>query len=173
MKRSLLVLKFVFAAMLAAEAGCEVPGQQKQVPAGNDPNLIAACTGYMASRVEVLPLTRFTQASSGGQGMRLEVYVGLFDAFNSQVKSPGVFRFELYERVSRSSQSKGKRLTIWPDIKLVNPADNNAYWLDYMRVYRFYLNFEPQKNQSCELQVTWFCPDQRRLMNDFELSYGE
>ena len=43
------------------------------------------------------------------------------DSFGSAIKSPCIFRIELYEYVERSPSPLGKRLEIWPDIDLIDP----------------------------------------------------
>ena len=39
-------------------------------------------------------------------------YVSLMDVFGSQIKGPAVFRFELYEKVVRSSEPKGNKCSL-------------------------------------------------------------
>jgi hypothetical protein len=95
--------------------------------------------------------------------------VGLLDGFDCQVKSPVVFRFELYKKVERSAEPKGKRITIWEDIDLTEPGKNNEYWRDFLRAYEFILDFEPIGKPSYILQVTCLCPDGKRLSAEFAL----
>ena len=73
--------------------------------------------------------------------------VSLLDPFDCQIKSPGVFRFELYEYVQRSAEPKGQRVIIWPDIDLTECSENNNHWRDFLRAYEFNLDFGPQRNQ--------------------------
>ena len=75
------------------------------------------------------------------------MYAALRDSFGSCLKAPGVFRFELYEYVQYSSEPKGKRIIIWPDIDLTDAAENNEYWNDFLRAYEFSLDLEQDMNQ--------------------------
>jgi len=82
---------------------------------------------------------------------------------------PGVFRFELYERVVRSAEPKGRRIVIWPDIDLTGAAENNEYWRDFLRAYEFNLPFEAQIKQCYILQVTYLSPSGKRLSAELSL----
>jgi hypothetical protein len=93
----------------------------------------------------------------------------LLDSFGCQVKSAGVFRFELYERVERSAEPKGRRVVIWPDIDLIDAAANNENWRDFLRAYEFNLDFDLQGSQNYVLQVTCLCPGGKRLSAEFGL----
>jgi hypothetical protein len=93
----------------------------------------------------------------------------LLDSFGSQIKSPGIFRFELYQRALRSAKPKGKRVEIWEDIDLTEPAINHEYWRGFLMAYEFDLPFELDVNQSYILQVTCLCPNGRRLSDEFAL----
>jgi hypothetical protein len=86
------------------------------------------------------------------------------------MKSPGVFRFELYEKVPRSAEPKGKRISKWPDIDLTDAVENNARWRDYLRAYEFTLPLESETGQSHILQATCLCPNGKRLSAEFALA---
>ncbi len=128
---------------------------------------------YAPSKVRIMPLTEFTADSDIGNGTQLRVYVSLLDAFGCQIKAPGKLRFELYRRVFRSADPRGKRIKIWPDIDLTIPDINNHYWRDFLRAYKFNLNFNPQKDRDYILQVTFLCPLGRRLPAQFVLEHAK
>ncbi len=126
--------------------------------------------GYLPARVRICPLTEYNLFPNSDRFPRIRIFLNLYDAFGSQIKSPGVFRFELYEYVHRSADPKGKRITIWPDIDLKDLDKNNEYWRDFLRAYEFNLDFDPQAPaQSYVLQVTCFCPNGRRLLAEYTL----
>jgi hypothetical protein len=91
--------------------------------------------------------------------------VCLLDSFDSQIKTPATFRFELFQHLQRSTDPKGRRLYIWPDIELVEPAANNSHWQDFMRAYVFTLPLEQPRlaGEVCILQATCLCPSGKRL----------
>jgi hypothetical protein len=126
-------------------------------------------TAYGPVKVDIMPLTEFTTADNGEKPSKIKVYVSLLDSFDCQIKTPAVFRFELYDRVLRSAEPKGKRILIWPDIDLKNATKNNEYWRDFLRAYEFNLPFEPESSKSYVLQVTSLCPGGRRLSAEFVL----
>ena len=118
--------------------------------------------------ISILPLTKIETGDKGPAVIR--AYVSLLDGFGSQIKTPAVFRFELYEKISRSPEPKGKRVVIWPDFDLCGPGDNNRHWQDFLRAYKFDLDFKPQKNQNYVLQVTCLCPSGKRLTAEVNLA---
>jgi hypothetical protein len=133
-------------------------GRNPQVPAGFTP-----------VKIGILPLTELSGPSDASQRAKLSVFVALLDAFGSQIKAPGVLRFELYEHIPRSAQSKGQRLTLWPDIDLTSPAPNNKYWRDFLRAYEFVLDTQATRDKTYILEVTCMCPDGRRLSGEYVL----
>jgi len=143
-------------AMLLANAGCELfPGLAAKT--NNDFKKLSVYSHYAPAKI------------GSTQQVKIKPYVSLLDSFGSQVKSPGIFRFELYQRVLRSAEPKGRRVVIWPDIDLTDPAANNEYWRDFLRAYEFDLPFEPDASQSYILQVTCLCPNSRRIFAEFAL----
>jgi hypothetical protein len=141
--------------------------------------------GFAPVKIGILPLTEWSGPSDAGQGGRLNVFVTLLDAFGSELKAPGIWRFELYEYIPRSAQSKGQRLTLWPDVDLTNPVQNNKYWRDFLRAYEFTLDTgSPTQNsvlggptqagrdKTYILEVTCMCPDGRRLSAEYVLKNG-
>ncbi len=158
-------------AMLLANAGCELfPGLTNKT--NTDFKKLSVYSHYAPAKINIIPLTEFTSAG-GTQKVEIKPYVSLLDSFGSQIKSPAVFRFELYQRVLRSAEPKGRRVVIWPDIDLTDPAANNEYWRDFLRAYEFDLPFEPDASQSYILQVTCLCPNGKRISAEFALKLAK
>jgi len=124
---------------------------------------------YAASKARIVPWTGFRPLGDEG-AVKLLVYVSLLDSFDSRIKSPAVFRFELYEYVAYSADHKGKRLKVWPDIDLVPAAVNNEHWREFLRAYEFSLDYEAGVGRSFVLQATCVRPDGRRLTDQFVLA---
>ena len=157
------VLLFV---LLLFESGCE-PVATELPPKIN----ASVYTHYAPVKIDIMPLTEFTGVGDMAEPSKINVYVSLLDSFGCQKKSPGVFRFELYEYVERSAEPKGRRITIWPDIDLTDAVENNNHWRDFLRAYEFNLGFEPESNQSYVLQATCLCPSGRRLSAEFTIKH--
>jgi hypothetical protein len=150
-----------------AAAGCgQLTGRTSK--ADNDFNNLSAYSRFAPDKINIMPLTEFINTDNVRQ-ISIKPYVSLLDSFGSQIKSPGIFRFELYQRALRSAEPKGKRVVIWQDIDLTDPAVNHEYWRDFLRAYEFDLPFELDVNQSYILQVTCQCPNGRRLSDEFAL----
>ena len=162
MKTAVLTLKIFFLCLLLVEVGCE--SSLETVGLSSNASVY---TYYAPVKIDIMPLTEFVSTGDGEEGTRINVYVSLLDSFGCQKKTPGVFRFELYEKVPRSAEPKGKRIVIWPDIDLTDAAENNSYWRDFLGAYEFNLDIETQSRQSCILQVTCLCPDGKRLLDEF------
>ena len=176
---------FLFVSLFAG-AGCE-GGPGGRVRPGrvtdSDSNLLSGYMSYASAKVDIMPLTGFVRAGADEGALQIKAYVSLLDSFDCQIKSPGTFRFELYEYVPHSAELKGERIVIWPDVDLTEAAENNSYWQDYLRAYKFGLDFsagrlplrglpaEPQSDRDYILQVTCLCPSGRRLSDDFVLKY--
>lgn len=129
---------------------------------------IIAYSQYYPVKIDIIPLTEFVDKGDGQQA-EINLYVSLLDSFGSQLKSPCIFRFELYQRIPRSAEPKGRRATIWPDIDITEPAINNIYWRNFLRAYEFNLPFQPEGNQNYILEVTCLCPNNKRLTTEFPL----
>jgi hypothetical protein len=170
MKAVTAVLWIFVLGFVLVEAGCD----QASSPATPTPNPANASDAsiyahYAPVKLDIMPLTELVSPRDPQEDAAVNVYVSLLDVFGSQVKSPGVFRFELYEYVQRSAEPKGKRAVIWPDIDLTNAAKNNEHWRDFLRAYQFNLPSELQKKQDYILQVTCMCPNGRRLSAELTL----
>jgi len=160
-------------AMLLGGAGCESASGGPGLPeftteTDNDFKRLSVYSHFAPAKISIMPLTEFINPG-GTRQANMNLYVSLLDSFGSQIKSPCVFRFELYQRVQRSAEPKGKRIIIWPDIDLTEPVENDEYWRDFLRAYQFNLPFKSAVNQSYILQVTCLCPTGRRLSDEFAL----
>jgi hypothetical protein len=170
MKVVVEILQIFLCILLFINAGCEQPTLPpgSSVKTDNDFNSLSVCINYAPEKIDILPLTELISISDARHA-QINLYVSLLDPFGSQIKSPGIFRFELYEYVQRSAKPKGKRIVLWPDVDLSEPAQNNEKWRDFLRTYEFNLPFEQAANRSYILQVTCLCPNGRRLSSEFTL----
>jgi hypothetical protein len=167
MKVAAVVFRISLFIFLLAATGCgQFSGRTSK--ADNDLNKLSAYSRFAPDRINIMPLTEFINTDNIRQ-ISIKPYVSLLDSFGSQIKSPGIFRFELYQRALRSAEPKGKRVVIWQDIDLTEPALNHEYWRDFLRAYEFDLPFELDVNQSYILQATCLCPNGRRLSVEFAL----
>ncbi len=166
-----IVLRIFFFAFLLMGAGCQLPLLHDNSSTDvNDVDMLSVYSRYAPAKIDIMPLTEFIGGDDINQN-NVSLYVSLLDSFGSQIKSPCVFRFELYERVQRSAEPKGRRVIIWPDIDLTDPDKNNEYWRDFLRAYEIDLPFEPAEGQSYILQVTSLCPNGKRLSSEFILKH--
>jgi hypothetical protein len=165
--RIFLILSPIF---LLLHIGCEK--KLKLTDISNQSNKLeklSVYTQYSPAEIDILPLTEFVNVGDAQQS-QINLYVSLLDSFGSEIKSPCVFRFELYEKVQRSAEPKGRRIVIWPDIDLTELAKNNQFWRNFLRAYEFDLPFGPAGGQTYILEVTCLCPTGKRLTSDFTLS---
>jgi hypothetical protein len=154
--------------LFLAGAGCGPADTELSSAADSGFNQLSE---YGPMKVDIMPLTEFTSAGNGEKLSKIKAYVSLLDAYDCQIKTPAVFRFELYDIVPRSAEPKGKRIAIWPDINLNDAAKNNEHWRDFLRAYEFNLPFEPESSKSYILQVTSLCPSGKRLSAEFTLKH--
>ena len=161
----LLLLVFCF-------CGCTKTGRISGISKQNEPNIISIYNQYAPVKIDILPLTEFNTNKEAGQS-EIDLFVSLLDSFGSQIKSPCIFRFELYPRIQRSSEAKGGRVKIWPDVNLIDPKVNNEYWQYFLRAYEFHLPFEPQTGQNYILEVTCMCLNNTRISSEFLLKTSE
>jgi hypothetical protein len=170
MKAPNITAQVLLFALLSANAGCRQPTGPNQLndATNNHSEKPSTYTFYAPSKIDIMPLTEFVRPGDA-QKARIVVYVSLLDQFGSQIKSPAMFRFELYGHVARSAQPKGKRAAIWPDIDLTDPAANNDYWRDFLRAYEFTLPCEAAGNQDYIIQLTCLCPNGKRLSSEYTL----
>ena len=172
MKAVAVVLQILLFVFVLAQSGCEQPQLDTEPPLKADVDLdVFIHTDYVPARIEITPLTGYVSHAGSEGTSEVNVYVSLLDSFGCQIKSPGVFRFEMYEHVQRSAEPKGRRIAIWPDTDLTDAAQNNKYWRDFLRAYQFNLPFEPTGSQSYILQATFLCPTGKRLSVEFALKH--
>ena len=129
--------------------------------------------GYVAAEVHIMGLTEIVPTQSTGEQAILKVYIDLKDSFGRRIKSPGVLRIEVYEFVPRSSDSRGGRLFIQPDLDINDPDENDKYWQDHLRTYRFDLplDFVPDPGSAFIIEATFLPPGGKRLNGQFHLKY--
>ncbi len=172
MKIATFFLRFFIFSLLLITVSCETPQSTTEpLPESKGDVEVALYTGYGPEKIDIMPLTEFVASPDAQGAWKISVYISVLDSFGCQMKSPGKFRFELYEKVERSSEPKGKRLTIWPDVDLNDAVTNNERWRDFLRAYGFSLDFEPRGSDSFILQVTLLCPDGKRLSDEFNLKH--
>jgi hypothetical protein len=152
--------------LLLCGAGCGPADTKLSSRADSGSNQLSE---YGPVKVDIMPLTEFAGTDGSEKPSKIKVYVSLLDEFDCQIKTPAVFRFELYNIVPRSAEPKGKRILIWPDIDLTDAAKNNGYWRDFLRAYEFNLPFKPEGSKSYILQITSLCPGGKRLSAEFTL----
>ena len=157
-------LFFVFAIVFYAGCSTQPPGADSSPAQFQDST---SCSRFGPARIDVLPITSIAPASADDRDATINAYVCLIDAFDSQIKAPVIFRFELFQRLQRSADPKGKRLIVWPDIDLTDPAINSNLWQDFLRAYLFSLPLQKSSAENCILQVTVICPSGKRLTADY------
>lgn len=160
-------LKLLFVFGLALCAGCSGSSSDSGFPFDFARPDSAICERYSPARIDILPLTTLTQTPDSRRDSTLTVYICLLDSFDSQIKTPAVFRFELFEHAQRSTDPKGKRLTIWPDIALTDPALNNNHWQDFLRAYLFSLPLQKLSAGEYILHATCITPSDKQLYADY------
>jgi hypothetical protein len=160
------IFELLFILALLHSTGCNSPSGTGLGFDFARPDL-APCERYGPARIDILPLTALVQAQDSTRGSTLNVYICLLDSFDSQIKAPAVFRFELYEHIQRSANPKGKRLHDWPDIALTDPALNNNHWQDFLRAYLFSLPLQKLSAGDYILHATCTTPSDKRLYADF------
>ena len=152
-------------------SGCDTPqtpSERTIETKSSQTNKISIYAEYSPVKIDILPLTEYTINQETQEG-EINLFVSLLDQFGSQIKSPCIFRFELYPKVQRSSDPKGGRVMIWTDMDLVDPKVNNDYWQNFLRAYKFNLLFELQSNQTYILEVTCMCPNSKYLTSEFTI----
>lgn len=165
------VLAKVLLVLFLFNAGCEQKSKSDDISGQTNNQLekLSIYSRYSPTEIEIIPLTDFVRTGDSLQA-RIDLYVSLLDSFGSEIKSPCIFRFELYEKVQRSAEPKGARVMIWPDVDLTDPAINNQYWRNFLRAYEFNLPFGEASKQTYILEVTCLCPTGRRLISDYTLN---
>lgn len=127
-------------------------------------------SGYPAVEVQKTCLfapakIKFNQLTEVKDSGQIIAYIDMLDEFGSRIKDSGVWRFELYEYVPRSTESRGARVYIWPEITLIDAKVNYNLWQDYLRCYKFDLNLDIDivGDKSYILQAVCFTAQGKRL----------
>ncbi|MFH1613929.1 MAG: hypothetical protein ABIG61_02440 [Planctomycetota bacterium] len=168
--KSLKISAFLSCVLLLFIVACEPQSPQPVTPPAKP--LGNHCV-FTPAVIKITQLSNFSYTPQSPQDDRLIVYIELLDEFGSQIKSPAIFRFELYHHMLRSAEPRGKRVNIWPDIDLTGPAENNKYWHNPFRSYYFDLPLPislTEKN-SYVLHATCLTPVGRRLVTTAILAY--
>lgn len=152
-------------------AGCHPTHMSNSnVSQGQQP-LNSVWSDYTPRQLQLMRWTEMTCQDSNTGTLKIVIYASLLDVYGNQIKAPGTFRFELYERTRRSARILGKRHQRWPDIQLLDHRENQNHWQDYLRAYEFELDIEnPLSVKDYVLQATFFLPNQNRLTAEFSLS---
>jgi hypothetical protein len=87
-------------AMLLGGAGCEQMQGLPEYTAETDSDFkrLSVYSHFAPEKISIMPLTEFINPG-GTRQANMNLYVSLLDSFGSQIKSPCVFRFELYQKV--------------------------------------------------------------------------
>ena len=166
--------KAIFISAILLYPGCSgPPSESGQLNLPFMQSEAALYARYGPARIDILPITTINPTTSSAGDYSINVYVCLLDSFDSQIKSPATFRFELFQHVQRSNEPKGKRILIWPDINLTEPVMNNKCWQDFLRAYLFSLPLEKPAFETTILQVTCISPSGKRLTADFPIRLGK
>ena len=158
--------------ILLFSTGCEPGGSVPFLRSASQSGILYA---YAAAKIRIVGLTEVTASAQNPHASKLKAYIDVMDSFDCRIKSAGIFRFELYEFVPRSSQRMGKRLFAWPDINLTDHKKNNSYWRDHLRAYYFDLDLdlEPTTSATFILQTTCITPTGKRLCDILQLKYSQ
>ena len=167
-----IITRLLLLTLLLISISCEQskPPVEISENTNNSDDNLSTYARFVPGKIDIMPLTEFINAADTQQST-LNIYVSLIDPFGSQIKSPGVFRFELYEYMQRSAEPKGKRAVIWPDVDLTDPVTNNNSWRDFLRAYEFSFPCEQANSHDYILQVTCLCPNGKRLSSEYTLRH--
>jgi len=173
MKNLVTIINIALICLLITSAGCEPASQSLSTPPAQEHDPPFEYNSYAAAKVRIMPITKCYPSTDDDETSNIRIFFSLYDAYDCQIKSPGIFRFELYEYVQFSREHKGKRIVIKPDINLTNDAVNNSYWRDFLRAYEMTLNFKSPASETYILQITCQCPNGKRLSSDYLLKPGK
>lgn len=152
--------------------GCDKPSKALEPQQSQVSMTLSEISGeaYQPARVNFLPLSEIITSQTSGEPGKITAYVNLTDAAGATIKSPGTFRFELYEYNQELAESKGKRLAIWAEQDLTGFSDNTAAWRDFLRAYQFDLAFDLPADKTYVIAVTYTSSGGKRLYNQMVLS---
>ncbi len=111
----------------------------------------------------------FNQLTEFSKPWQITAYIDVSDQFNSRLKSPGIWRFELYSKVQRSADPAGGRVKLWTDWDLTDAKENNLLWQDYLRCYKFELNLDSELTGTYILEAECLTAEGKRLSDRIEL----
>ena len=161
----------IFGLILCTGCAMDSPGtQEPNHPVGR--TLQMPTRLFAPNKVNIIPLTRFVKSKKPAELDYIRVYAELLDDYQSQIKSPGTFRFELYNRALRSVDPMGTRIEIWKDIALNDLKQNNRYWREFLRTYEFRLDLQHVLQGHFILQVTFSTPEGKRLTSHKTIHLG-
>lgn len=123
------------------------------------------------AEIKIIGLTEIVTASDGSKIKNIDLYLDMRDASGSRLRFPATFRFELYEHAPRTAQRRGKRIHVWPDMDLMDQADNDSHWRDHLNAYFFQLDidFALPVGQSFILYVTAITEHGKRMNAGYDL----
>lgn len=123
--------------------------------------------------VDIVGLTEITRIDEFASESVIKAYIDLKDSSGKKMFGRGVFRFELYEYLSRCADSKGRRIFIWPDINAETFEKSVEYWHENFKSYEFELKMDQALSVSYSyvLLVTFSTNDGRRLCDEQVISY--
>ena len=149
--------------------GCQQPSPHE---AANEQKCALSFAPYAPASIEIITLSEL-KADGSEDSAKLKLFIKTLDSFNSAIKTPCVFRIELYEYAARSPSPLGKRLEIWPDIDLNDVAKNNSNWQDHLRAYEFDLDVRSkiQIGSMYVIEATCMSPLGKRLSAQHKIIY--
>ena len=103
-----VAILYGLASCLASGCGPSPAAQRPSLPVSP----VLPTLGFAPARIAITPWTEIKGPAQGDGKSQIRVFVKLIDAFDSDVKAPGTFRFELYEKVPRSMEPRGRRLML-------------------------------------------------------------
>lgn len=148
-----LLLSLLIVGVGITLSGCS--GSRKNLDRGSFYS--AQPESFQASSIDIVALTEISMISSYDNISKIRVYIDVFDSYNSKIKFPGFFRFELFEFQPRSADPKGNRIFFWKDQDLTDPQTNCRFWRDALRSYEFDLTLDRALNKSSRYVLLVTC----------------
>jgi hypothetical protein len=150
---------FIVLLLMFVMSGCQVSEKVPEKYSGSFPK----ASIFVPQKISFNQLTEFSKP------WQVTAYIDVSDQFNSRLKAPGVWRFELYSKVPRAADPAGTRIKLWADLDLTDAKENNALWQDYLRCYKFELNLNSELTGEYVLQAVCFTAEGKRLSDKVEL----
>lgn len=135
----------LFVAAVVLMSGCEMTSS---APAAGQEDVV--------SRIRISALTDMKATDGAESPARINAFVELLDADEMPRQAACSLRFELYEYQPHSANPRGKRLLIWPDVRLPDVASGEQHWKQSLQAYEFFLpmGFMPSPDQQYVLEAT-------------------